>query len=273
MAIETIIDFPCIPKDILTTEGLLERLKARDRAEAMLKLYRQQGDHRPAEEIGFELTRRSSTGDEITESVMVSDLLVEAAILDEVSEHCYGCPVNRTNEPFGCVSSINYPLSEAGELWLLRQLPRSGSPLLHILLRGIEEYNYDGETARPLRHQEGVYMVSHDTLARPYVEEDNIITSDQIFEMLFMVGTIQAGHAAMLLLFFNIIPRDDLTPDDIFWLMNGGIISAEADGVADELPLVLAFSEEDDSTVRDFKHFFHALYLAYGQGVGLQIDI
>ncbi len=272
MAIETIIEFSCIPKDILTTDGMLERLKARDRAEAMIKLYREQGDHRPAEEIGFELTKRSSDGEEMTETIMVGDLLAEAAILDEVSEHCYGCPVNRTNQPFGCVASINYPLSEAGELWLLQKLPRSGHPLLHIMLRGIEEYNYDGETARPLRHQEGVYMVSHDTLARPYVEEDNIVTSDQIFEMLFMVGNIQPGHAAMILLFFNIIPRDDLTPDDIFWLMNGGVISVDADKVEDELPLLIRFDEEDDATIRDFKHFFHALFLAYVNGVSLRVN-
>ena len=272
MAIESIIEYSCIPKDILTTDGLLERLKARDRAEAIIKIYREKGDHRPVAEIGFELTRRTGTGEEITETVMAAELLAEAAILDEVSDHCYGCPVNRTNQPFGCVSSINYPLSEAGELWLLRQLPRSESPILHILLRGIEEYNYDGETARPLRHQEGVYMVSHDTLARPYVEEDNIITSDQIFEMLFMVGTIQPGHAAMTLLFFHIIPRDDLTPDDIFWLMNGGIVSVDADRVEDELPMLIGFAEEDDATIRDFKHFLHALYLAYINGVNLRID-
>lgn len=273
MGIDTIVNFPCIPKDVLTTEGILERLKMRNRAEAVIQIYRDQGDLRPTNEIGFEVTRRGSDGSAETETVIVSEALDYAKELDDVAPHCVGCPANRTNQSFGCITTINFPISEAGEIWLLRQLPEAGSPLLQLLQRGIDEYGYDGETARPLRQQEDVYFESDESLGRPYVDDDLIVTTDMLFEMMFMVGNIQPGHAAMLLLFFNIIPRDELTADDIFWLVNDNTISADADRTANELPLLLKFDPDEDHTIKDFKHVLHALYIAYTLNVSLLVDI
>jgi hypothetical protein len=273
MGIDTVINFPCIPKDVLTTEGILERLKLRNRAEAILQLYRDQGDLRPTDEIGFEVTRRGSDGSTDTQTVIVSEALDQAKELSEVAPHCVGCPANRTNQPFGCITTINFPISENGEIWLLRQLPQSGSPLVHFLQRGINEYGYDGETARPLRKQEEVYFESDEALGRPYVDQNLIVTTDMLFEMMFMVGPIQPGHAAMLLLFFNIIPRDNLTADDIFWLVNGNTISSDADQTASELPLLLKFDPDEDHSIKDFKHTLHALHIAYTLNVSLLVDV
>lgn len=273
MGIDTVINFPCIPKDVLTTEGILERLKMQDRAEAVIRVYREQGDLRPTTEIGFEVTRRSADGTMSTETVIVSEALESAKELDEVAPHCIGCPANRANRPFGCITTINYPISEAGEIWLLKQLPQDNSPLLHLLRRGIDEYGYDGETVRQLRQQPGIYFESDESLGRPYVDQELIATTDMLFEMMFMVGHIQPGHAAILLLFFNVIPRDDLTADDIFWLVNGNTISTDADKTASELPLLLKFSTDDDPSLLDFKHTLHALYIAYTLNVSLLVDI
>lgn len=271
MGIETIITYPCIPKNILTVTGILERLKTRDRAEAVIRLYREQGDQRPLEEIGFEVTQRAADGSSETQTIIAAEALVQAQELDSVAPHCVGCPANRINQPFGCISSINFPFSEVAEIWLLGRLPAVDDPLLHILRRGMVHYGYDGASIRTLRDQEGVYFASHDTLARPYLHdegEDFILTSDQLFEMMFLVGPIHPGHAALLLLIFNIIPRHNLNPDKLFWLMNA------SDSIPDQdIPFQLSFSATDDPTIRDLTQFFHALYLAYRLGVPLAVDV
>lgn len=273
MGIDTIIDWPCTPKEALSTAGIIERLKGRDQANAVLKLYREQGDHRPPQDIGFEVSRRAADGSLQTETRVVADVLDWASQLDNLAPHCQGCPANRSGQPFGCVHTINFPLSEAGEIWLLGQLPSPGSPLLHLLQRGIEEYGYDGETVRKLRQeQSGVYFEASDSLGRPYPDESLIITTDMLFEMMFMVGPIQPSHAAMLMLFLNVIPRDDLGPDDIFWLMNGAA-AADMQASDDRLQLRIERAPDDPPTVKDLKAFLHAVYLAYHQQVALLVDV
>lgn len=271
MGIDTIIDFPCIPKDLLTTEGIIERLKGRERAEAIIKLYREQGDYRPLAEIGFEMTRRAADGTFQTDTVIVAEALENAKLLDEVAEHCIGCPGNRTNEPFGCIHTINFPISEAGEIWLLRQLPPPGMPLLKILNRGIEQFGYDGESFRKLRLEQGIYFESEDALARPYVDDDLIFTTDMLFEMMFMVGAIEPSHAVILLLALKAIPRDNLSPETLFWIMNG--TWEDGDEAAIELPFLHNTDPDDDSSVRDLKNFLHMLYLAYRQHVRVLVDL
>ncbi|MDX1585489.1 MAG: hypothetical protein R3222_02050, partial [Balneolaceae bacterium] len=222
MGIDTIIDYACVPKEVLGNQGILERLKSREQAEAVVQVYRDQGDHRPLDEIGFEITRQAADGSMFTDTRIVADVLEQAAALDDLSDHCINCPANRGNLPFGCMYTLNYPFSEVGEVWLLQQLPPAGSPLLHILNRGIEEYSYDGETARQLRFENpGTYFEADESLGRPYPDEDLIITTDMLFEMMFMVGSVLPAHAAMLLLFLNAISREDVGPDELFWLMNG----------------------------------------------------
>ena len=44
MALDYVIDYDCAPKRALGTAGILERLKARERATAIIRLYRRSGD-------------------------------------------------------------------------------------------------------------------------------------------------------------------------------------------------------------------------------------
>ena len=50
MAIDFIIDLDCIPKRSLTTQGILDRLKGQERARAIIRLFRDNGDDRPPSE-------------------------------------------------------------------------------------------------------------------------------------------------------------------------------------------------------------------------------
>src|SRR5258708_35928406 len=129
MGVDYVIALDCVPKQTLSPQIILERLKARDRAATIVKLYRDHGDQRSPSEMGFEMVRRTPNGDEETQVVIVQDLLDEASSLNAPAHHCVNCPANRLQQPFGCYGSLNYPISRAAELWLLKQLPSPDEPL------------------------------------------------------------------------------------------------------------------------------------------------
>src|SRR5436190_17135818 len=101
MGIDHVIDLSCVPKETLTTPGILTRLKARDRAAAIIKLYRDNNDNRSPSEMGFEMVRRRPDGSEETQTIIVQHLLDEADDLTPLEHHCEDCPANRANRPFG----------------------------------------------------------------------------------------------------------------------------------------------------------------------------
>lgn len=267
MAIDYIIDLECEPKSRLTTSGILERLKNRARANEVIRVYRDSGDDRPEEQIGFEVTRRAADGTEHTNLVVATDMLEEAAVLDQYASYCQGCPANRTGAPYGCIGTINYPVSEQAEVWLLEQLPDVTTPgLFLMMMRSIDEMGYSGEDARRLREQPGIFFECPDTLGREYAT--GAITADVLFEMTFQVGAIQVPHAAMLLLFYGAIPREGLDPERLMMLIRGQVA-----GFSDEFPFLLRFEDGDDMTVRDLKRFLLALYMAYSMNVRLLLDV
>src|SRR5688572_641387 len=122
MAIDYVIDYPCVPKETLSTGGILERLKARERAGAVIKLFREAGDQRPPSEMGFEFTRTTLQGEEENRVIVVQEMLDLAAELDPLAHYCADCPANIMGVPYGCVGAIEYPISVAAERWLLDQL-------------------------------------------------------------------------------------------------------------------------------------------------------
>ncbi len=64
MGIDYLIQYDCEPKRALTIEGLMGRLKGRDRAARIIQLYRENGDTRPPSKMGFEMARRLPDGTE-----------------------------------------------------------------------------------------------------------------------------------------------------------------------------------------------------------------
>lgn len=265
MAIDYIIDYACVPKSKLGTDGILERLKGRERAESIVRLFRKNGDNRPPSQMGFEFTRSTAAGQEETRVIVVQDLLDAAAELTLLAHHCAGCPANVGNRPFGCISYIEYPISRQGEVWLLKQLPTPEEPLMWLLLRqGLEEFGYDGGSVKALRGEGLPYFEETGVLARHM--DEFYITANQVFEMTFTLGHIQPSHAGVLLLFFNAIRRD-LDADAI---MN--ISRAPADA-RERYPFLLQPEEGDDRTVRQLKAFLHALYAAWTLNVRLLLDV
>jgi hypothetical protein len=265
MAIDTIIGYNCIPKQTLTSEGILERIKGKERAETIITLFRRNGDNRPPTEMGFEMVRTAANGTEEMQVVVVQHLLDSADELQSLEHHCVGCPANAASRPFGCMGQIRYPISGEAEAWLLNQLPGSEEPLVWLLLRqGIQEFNYDGSTVRPLRAAGTTHFAEQRTITRNLVEFD--INTDQIFEMTFLLGDIQPNHAGVLLLFFNAIERG-IEADQIIKI---GRLPPEE---RTKFSFLHKIDPKDDLTTVEIKHFLYALYVAWRLNVLMFLDV
>jgi hypothetical protein len=265
MAIDYIIDYKCYPKQQLGTEAILERLKGRARAEAVIELFRRNGDNRPVHEIGFEMARNSVEGIEETRVVMVQDLLDKADELASYEMYCQGCPANNRGTPFGCIGQIEYPISGKAEIWLLNQLPIPDEPLPWLLLRhGLEELKSDGRSVNGMRGEGQPYFQERGVLARGLGEVT--VNSNQQFEMLFLSGHLKPSYASMLLVFFKVIERN-MNADELMRLS-----TSPEDGL-EQYAFQLKPQADDDASITQLKQFFHALYLAWGLNVRLLLDV
>jgi hypothetical protein len=265
MAIDYVIEYDCEPKRQLTTDGILERIKGRERAAMIIKLFRENGDDRPPSEMGFEFTQRTPEGEEDTQLIVVQHILDEAEDLKPLEHFCRGCPANRTGTPFGCMNFVQYPISGKGEEWLLNQLPSIKEPLVWLLLKqGVENFQYDGQSVAALRQQEDTYFEDKQTAVR--FLGDFSINANQVFEMIFTVGDINPNHAAVLLLFFNAIERSDLEANVIMTL------APATKEKIQQLPYLHQVLPNDDTTIADLKEFLQALWLAWSLNVKLRVD-
>lgn len=260
MAIDYMIQYPCTPRAELGDEAILDLLKEQERAQIIINAYRASGDARPPSEMGFEFTRRGPDGEEGTQLIVVQDVLDRVEQLKAFAHHCAQCPANRLGKPYGCAGFIDYPVSAAGEMWLLRRLPSMAEPLLWLLLKqGVDHFAYDGQAIAALRAASDVYFEARSAPSRRLAEFD--LNGDQVFEMIFNVGTIQPNHAGVLLLFFHAIPRE-LEADAIMRI-----------GAADyrAYPFLLEPERTDDRTIDELKAFFNALYVAWALKVPLLV--
>ncbi|MDZ4769742.1 MAG: hypothetical protein SGJ24_11495 [Chloroflexota bacterium] len=267
MAIDYIIGYDCVPKHHLTAEGIIDRVKARDRAETVIALYREGGDQRPPSEMEFEMSRVTPAGEEESRVVNIQMMLDSARDLDPWAPYCKTCPANAAATPFGCYNIIQYPISAAAERWLLDRLPGIEEPLMWLLLRqGALELGYDGASVAPLRSDPS-YFEEQRLPGRDLVEF--VFTGNQVFEMLFLVGTIQPSHAGMLLLLFGAIPRG-VEADQIVGIMQRGI---DIETIDRDYLFQFTADELDDESIRQFKAFFYAVYKAWRLGVPVGLDV
>jgi hypothetical protein len=263
MAVDYIIDYQCIPKQKLGAGGILERLKGRARAEAVIAVYREQGDTRPASEIGFEFTRSTPEGEQETKVFVAQDILDAAEDLTPLEDFCYGCPANNTGQAFGCMAQIEYPLSEQGERWLLSRLPDNREPLTWLLLqKTMARVGQHSEAVQTMRATGRLFEAATPPIRR--IEEFQA-SGDQLFEMLFLTGHIRPSYAAMLLVFLGAIHRD-LDADELMRL------SDSPEDALTRYPFLLGRDPADDRTLTQIKRFLRALWLAWGLNTRMLLD-
>lgn len=209
MAIDYVLAMGCEPQKVLGIERLVGLHRTRILARTALAHMREDGDQRSPDEIEVQLTMRKPEGDS-ARGITLQALLDESAPLDEVAGHCATCPGGFARE-FGCHRRIRYPIPEHVEAWLMSRLPTTLDCTAGALLaRGLGEFGWDGEPAARLRGAGTTYFESRAPYGVRWQGEDGPIeiSSDQLFQMMFMVGNLAPTHCLMLALFCGVIPHD-----------------------------------------------------------------
>lgn len=210
MGIDYVLDVPCVPKQQLGVEALVDLVKARSRADAVLEMVRNEGDARAPDQIQFQVVLQTPEGVE-TRDVSVQAMLDEAAALEPLRGHCAACPANNDSPGFGCYRSIPYPIPEEAEAWLLGLLPDDlGTTAGQLLVRAIADFEWNGEHAAGMRADGDTFFESDAALAVAWGEGADAVEIDtnQLFHLLFHVGPIGSTHAFMVCLFFGVVPHD-----------------------------------------------------------------
>ncbi len=209
MAIDYILGAKCEPQQALGIERLVALNRTRILARSALAHMREDGDERAPREIEIQLTMRKPDGDS-ARGVTLQDLLDESAPLDEVAAGCKTCPAELPRE-FACHRRIRYPIPERVEAWLMSRLPVTlGCTAGALLVRGLGELQWDGAPTAKLRAASTTYFESRVAHGVRWESPDGVIeiSSDQVFQMMFLVGPLQPSHCLMLALFFGVIPHD-----------------------------------------------------------------
>ena len=265
MGIDYVIDYECVPKQELTTLGIMERLKAKQRAQAVIKLYRDRGDNRPPKDMGFEMVRRTADGEEEVQVIVVQDMLDDAAPLEQLRQHCVGCPANVLDKPFGCFNTINYPISQLTEVWLMKRLPTPDEPLIFLLVQqAVQDILPNAELAEQIasmREREGVFFQSTEMLGRHY--DQATITTNHIFQLLFLPESINPAYGSLLMLLFGAIPRD-MDAEHLMKLASSTL--------SEEVPFLIEDELGDDQTLADVKDFLRAVHRAHALRVSVSLD-
>jgi len=150
----------------------------------------------------------------------------------------------------------------AAELWLLKQLPGIDEPLSFLLLnQTVREFAPTGERVVEMRAKPGVFFQTAERFGKNL--EDVQITTDQVFEMLFLNGIIKPQYAALLLVFFGAIPRD----------MDANALMALTEPGEHSVEFLMKPEPDDDESIVALKSFFEAMYFAYQLGVSLSLDV
>jgi hypothetical protein len=169
-------------------------------------------------------------------------------------------------EAFGCFGRIDYPISRAAEVWLLRQLPMTGEFLAWTLLRQqLADMGVDGTLVNTMRLPDQPFFEEQQILAKQLGEYG--VSTNQLFQLLFLAGgAIKPGYAAALLVVFKAIRRDLEAPE----LMT---LTQSPEDAFERYPFLMTPTPEDDQSISQYKDFFKALWLAWGLKVPLLLDV
>lgn len=209
MAIDYVLATGCGPQTQLGIDRLVELNRTRILARSALAHMREDGDARSPGEIEVQLTIRKPGG-ESARGVTLQDLLDESQPLDAVTPGCESCPAKLPRE-LACHRRIRYPIPEHVEAWLMTRLPETlGCTAGVMLVRGLGDFGWDGAPTAKLRASGTTYFESRAPYGVRWQGDDGTIeiSSDQLFQMMFMVGNLEPTHCMMLALFFGVIPHE-----------------------------------------------------------------
>lgn len=265
MGVDFMINYNCPVKEQFGNEGLLQRVKAGDRARIIRDVYAKEKENRRAEDMGFEMVYRNAQGEQETTVIKVDELDALSKEIEGYDKYCADCPANRLKRPYGCIGNVNYPISGVSEVWMLQNLPDPSAPIPFLLLQQGRQMGNTGVQAEDLRdNHPGVFFESTAPLKREYPEMD--VTGEQLFELMFLLGPVQPKRAVMILLFMGAIQRD-MEADKLMAL------TPAQSSYGQQYPFLLTTQRDTDQSIRDLTGFFHALYTAWLLDRDVWVDV
>jgi hypothetical protein len=210
MAIDYVVDLPCLPKQAISIERIIALIKGKNQASAIIEMARRGGDQRPVEELSFTRVVMRPEGP-VQEKMSVSTLLNQAQELQPHAHHCEGCKANLFDRPFGCFGSISYPIAARAEEWLMSLLPKDlNSPAGHLLRSAVTDFKYTGGIFLSMRPNE-TFFEGRIPIKRKWGSWFSAWTlnSDQLLQMLFGLGNLQPSHCKMMSIILGLIPTGE----------------------------------------------------------------
>jgi hypothetical protein len=183
----------------------------------------------------------------------ISDLLAEAAPLENLAANCSGCPANVRCADFGCGGAIHYPITAQAERWLISRLPADlNSARGHLLTSAIADFNFDGADIDAARSRKELYEsgTAAERKWGSFFSRKTRITSSQILHMTFGVGSLNSAHAKLVAYFLGFL-------NDDFSITNDPANSPQPD---------------DDGITTEMKYFFSTAALAGTNEVHMFLD-
>jgi hypothetical protein len=210
MAIDYSGVFPCKVRESLSESDLLQMKRAKNQAKYAVLQMRKDPDIDKSKPESEWTIKAITVGPEGKRSVdiRIGDLLEQSAPLEKLSVHCKNCTANVLGIEFGCGGAIGYPISRKTENWLLSRLPKKLDSKAGILLtRAIADFDYNGLAIDGNRNRKDLFE-SDVPLIREWggiFSEKTKISSSQILQMIFTVGTLQPAHAKLVAYFVGFL--------------------------------------------------------------------
>lgn len=288
MALEYINTYECPVKKKFGVQGVMQNTKNMHSCRTMVAMMREHGksdEEIMKEEIIHVVYTR---GRPEQKSMKFKELFAQASNYAEWRTHCENCPANADSQPFGCYGAVHYPISDAGEQWLMDNFRGSAEDMGTLLQHLIEINEIDGSGIAEARHRVSAdpknpgIVKRRAAILKTYTDEDGqskTLSSDQLIDVLLALREWDNPTMVAVLKDFGAVDQDKaearISGQAVLGFIEGlGMGQEEGEETSNDLGdfLIEIDDGEEDSTVLEFKRFLHAIYVAHGIGEELLTD-
>jgi hypothetical protein len=253
-------------------ERLCSLIKLRSHAEAVADSVSASGGDPDAASFRHVVTDGRSSA--VRRDVSVKQARESTAVLDELGPHCEECLANQFGDPFGCVTTIDYPIPASAEAWLAQHIQPSDTLGGWLLLKSIEDFGWDGRRMAEARAR-GLLAASApiEVVVKKGFLSRTTVSSAQFLEATLLFGILPPLHCMMVLLFLGVLELDGHQPTrkDELETLTRLLEVGSPDDRAERTGVVLG-PASDDAGVADMQHLLAAVYTAFLLGDEVWID-
>lgn len=268
MGLDLITQRNCEVKEKIPQNELLNQIKNRNRAYAILNMLIDKGKSKEeALETVFTQSFQTLEGTK-NEQVKVSNLIKDTLHLDSLGKLCEKCPLSQ-NKSFGCIGYISYPISSKCEEWLAglaEEANKKGMPYSTTIVF-IKDQKILGNRIKQMRAHGQTFFessISKEIILSKSLFKKDAISIDQLLEVTFLQGLMQTTHINYLLMLYGGIVTDTIEP-------NGKPFKYDNENKK-FVYLDLDLPKNADKSMVEFYNYFQHLFIALVNGHDVFMD-